>query len=598
MSVYLTDRLSGWQRATLPCAASCQTLSEGIGLMPQRLRRQPHLWLVLVCVAAAALALSIGPVAPTSARASSARAAITSAQCDTQVNDISSKLLPCIQTGDLWNHMKAFQAIADANPGPDGMPSRNSGEPGYKASADYVARLMTQAGYNVTIQTYKFDYFAYTALPVLSEVSPTANDYVVSTDFNPGQSTGTANASSLQPAGGIIIPPTPTSSSSSGCTASDFSGFVAGRIALIQRGACNFGVKVQNAQAAGASGVIIFNEGNPGRTAVLAGSLSDAAGNRIVPAIPVAFTSFDIGSNLLNEYQQAVQNGTALPVMSISIHAVVNPNADDYNVIAESKGGDKNHVLVVDAHLDAIYGAGMLDNASGSATILDIAQKMKNVNPLNKLRFIWFGGEELGLLGSTYYVNNLPSNELSHIGYDLDADVTATPNYIIGVLDPAAPDFFGGTVSNTFPNRVYKASTIARDQAVSYFDAIGLNHEFLSPTGTDAISFNQVGIPASGLLTGQDCCKSQNEVDLFGGSLGNYEGNVPSFDGGCVDNPFLWCDNLSNNDPTVLTFMSKAFATMVIQMAFDTKIMSASNNTVYKKRLPIAAEAGRHSVAQ
>ena len=41
------------------------------------------------------------------------------------------------------------------------------------------------------------------------------------------------------------------------------------------------------------------------------------------------------------------------------------------NVIAESKGGDPNHVLVVDAHLDAIFGAGMLDNASGSATILE-----------------------------------------------------------------------------------------------------------------------------------------------------------------------------------------------------------------------------------
>ena len=116
--------------------------------------------------------------------------------------------------------------------------------------------------------------------------------------------------------------------------------------------------------------------------------------------------------------------------MSLSIHGVVDPNRDDWNVIAESKGGDKNHVLVVDAHLDAIFGAGMLDNASGSATILEIAEKMKNVNPRNKLRFIWFGGEELGLLGSQFYVNNLSSNELSHIGYDLDADVTATPNYL------------------------------------------------------------------------------------------------------------------------------------------------------------------------
>jgi hypothetical protein len=237
--------------------------------------------------------------------------------------------------------------------------------------------------------------------------------------------------------------------------------------------------------------------------------------------------------------------------------------------------------VVVDAHLDAIYGAGMLDNASGSATILDVAQKMKNVNPLNKLRFIWFGGEEIGLLGSVAYVNSLSSTALSHIGYDLDADVTATPNYTIGVLDPAGVDLFGRTVSTKFPNRVYKASTISRDQSINYFNSIGLNHELFSPVGTDAFSFNEVGIPASGLLTGQDCCKDQREVDLFGGFLGNFEGNVPSFDGGCVDNPFLWCDNLSNNDPAVLTFMSKAFANTVVRMAFDTKVMSASNNVVY-----------------
>jgi hypothetical protein len=544
--------------------------------MPQRMR-----WVVLSCVAVAVmLVATITASASTSSR--------RGGNCDTQANDTPSKLIPCIQQKDLWKHMQAFQAIADANPSPaDGMPSRNSGEPGYKASADYVASVMKAAGYDVTLQPYKFTYYAYTAQPVFSEVSPTPHDYPVGVEWNPGQSTGTANAA-LQPAGGIIIPPTQTTSSSSGCTASDFSGFVAGRIALIQRGGCNFGVKVQNAQAAGASGAVIFNEGNPDRTELLNGSLVDAAGNPIIPTIPVAFTSFATGLDLYNQYQQG-----AAPVLKMSIQALVQPNADDWNVIAESKGGDKNHVVVVDAHLDAIYGAGMLDNASGSATILDIAQKMKNVNPLNKLRFIWFGGEELGLNGSSYYVNTLSSNDLGHIGYDLDADVTATPNYIVGVLDPAAPDFFGGTVTNSFPNRVYKASTLARDQAVAYFDSIGLNHEFLAPTGTDAISFNNVGIPASGLLTGQDCCKSQHEVDLFGGYLGNYEGNIPSFDGGCVDNPFRWCDNLSNNDPAVLTFMSKAFATMVVQMAFDTKVMSASNNTVYSKKLPISGETSR-----
>jgi hypothetical protein len=552
--------------------------------MASRVRsRRPHWWVVPLCLAAALLA-------PSSA------GAVSSHGCDARVNDTPRKLVPCIQTADLWNHMKAFQAIADANPSPaDGHPSRNSGEPGYKASVDYVAKLMKQAGYNVTIQPYKFTYYAYINRPSLEQTSPAPHDYALTDDWNPGQSTGTASAD-VQPAGGIVIPPTSTPSSSSGCTMADFNGFTPGRIALIQRGTCNFGVKVLNAQSAGASGVIIFNEGNPGRTGVLSGSLQDSAGNPIIPTIPVAFTSLDIGQRLYNEYQQA-QAGAAPPHLDLSIQALVKPNADDYNVIAETKGGDEDHVVVVDAHLDAIYGAGMLDNASGSATILDVAQKMKKVNPLNKLRFIWFGAEELGLLGSEYYVNNLSPSELSRIGYDLDADVTATPNYLIGVLDPAAPDLFGRTVTATFPDQVYEPSKVSRDQSVAYFDSIGLNHEFLSPVGTDAFSFNAAGIPASGLLTGQDCCKSQEEVNLFGGSVGNYEGNTPSFDGGCVDNPFLWCDNLSNNDPTVLTFMSRAFANTVVRMAFDRSVMWPSGGAGQRPKRSMASKAGRRLAA-
>jgi hypothetical protein len=532
--------------------------------------------LVPLCLVAAGL------LAPTPA------AAVTSAQCDAQVNDTPAKLLPCIQKDDLWNHMQAFQAIADANPGLDGHPSRNSGEPGYLASAQYVKDKMEAAGYDATLQPYKFTYTSFVGTPTWSEVSPTARSFNLVTDWNPGTSNGSADAD-IQPAGGIVLPPTPTSSSTSGCSPDDFTGFTSGRIALIQRGGCNFGVKVQNAEAAGATGVVIFNEGNPGRTAVLSGSLLDADNNPFVPTIPVAFTSFDIGQQLYNQYQAGQP-----PHMTLSIQVVIDPNRTDWNVIAESKGGDKNHVVVVDAHLDAIYGAGMLDNASGSATILDIAEQMKNVTPRNKLRFIWFGGEELGLLGSSFYVNNLTKTQLSHIGYDLDADVTATPNYLIGVLDPAGPDLFGRTVTSTFPNRVYKPSTVARDQAVDYLDSIGKNHEFLSPVGTDAFNFNAVGVPASGVLTGQDCCKTQEEVDLFGGTVGNYEGNLGTFDGGCVDNPFRWCDNITNNDPEVLTFMSRTFANQVVQMAFDNKVMSASNNAVYKPKLPTASGTREH----
>ncbi|MDX6665078.1 MAG: hypothetical protein QOG68_1284, partial [Solirubrobacteraceae bacterium] len=147
--------------------------------------------------------------------------------------------------------------------------------------------------------------------------------------------------------------------------------------------------------------------------------------------------------------------------------------------------------------------------------------------------------------------------------------------------------------------RVYKASTVSRDQSINYFDSINKNHELLSPVGTDAFSFNEVGIPASGLLTGQDCCKSPEEVQLFGGQTGNYEGNLGTTDGGCVDNPFLWCDNLlNNNDPKVLTFMSKAFANTVVRMAFDNNVMSSSDNAVYKQRMASTSSTSRRFVTK
>jgi hypothetical protein len=238
----------------------------------------------------------------------------------------------------------------------------------------------------------------------------------------------------------------------------------------------------------------------------------------------------------------------------------------------------------------------MLDNGSGSMAILDIAQMMKNVNPANHLRFIWFGGEELGLFGSEFYVNNLTSTQASHISYDLDADVFGTPNYIIGVLDPAAPDLFSKQVPETFANKVYKPSQVARDQAIAFFDKAGFNHELISPNGTDAIWFNRIGVPASGLLTGQNCCKTPEEVQLFGGQTGNFEGNLGTTDGGCVDNPFRWCDNWPDNvDADNLTLMSKAMADMVVRQAFNTKIASNSSNTaVYNPKSGIDSDTRAH----
>src|SRR6266513_6536794 len=133
--------------------------------MQERMRwRVMRAWLIPLCVAA-------GLFVPSSA------SAISSAACNARANDTPGKLVPCIQTNDLWNHMKALQQIADANPGPDGHPSRNSGEPGYLASALYVKQKMEDAGYDVRLQPYTFEYSSFVGTPTWSEVSPTAHDF-------------------------------------------------------------------------------------------------------------------------------------------------------------------------------------------------------------------------------------------------------------------------------------------------------------------------------------------------------------------------------------------------------------------------------------
>ena len=241
----------------------------------------------------------------------------------------------------------------------------------------------------------------------------------------------------------------------------------------------------------------------------------------------------------------------------------------DYNVIADSPYGNPRRTIVVDAHLDSIFGAGMLDNASGSASVLEVALAMAKTPTINRLRYIWFGGEELGLLGSQYYTTHLGAAQLQRTAFDVDVDVTATPNFDVLVADPA----LAGN-HDRFPPNVVPESRIGNALFADFFRRGGVVSRAarFGNDGTDSNSFSLVGVANSGILTQQDCCKQPWETALWGGFLGNYEGVIPSFNGGCVDRPHRWCDNLSNNDPFVLELASKAVAHVTFELANDPSV--------------------------
>jgi carboxypeptidase Q len=100
------------------------------------------------------------------------------------------------------------------------------------------------------------------------------------------------------------------------------------------------------------------------------------------------------------------QNRT--PRLRLDVSNKVDGAFDSTNVVGEIKGSDSpNEIVVVGAHLDSNdLGPGALDNAAGSAAVLETARAIKalGLRPRRTVRFVLFTGEEEGMVGSIAYV--------------------------------------------------------------------------------------------------------------------------------------------------------------------------------------------------
>src|SRR4030095_12465777 len=193
------------------------------------------------------------------------------------------------------------------------------------------------------------------------------------------------------------IAPVEPDSATSGCESSDFAGFPRGAVALLRRGTCFMFLKTRNAKAAGASVVLVANEGVPGRTAPIAATLV-----RPGIGIPVLMISSALGSELA----RSARAGTVRVRISLS---VVSKAARAGNV-HDDPPGRKSGVVLLGGHLDSVAnGPGINDNGSGLALVLELARQARRlgVRPAQGLRFAFWGAEELGLVGSSAYVGGL-----------------------------------------------------------------------------------------------------------------------------------------------------------------------------------------------
>lgn len=451
-------------------------------------------------------------------------------ECGIQSNNTTRKLADCVTLDGVQAHLVALQSIADANGG-----MRAAGTPGYDESAAYVSGLLSQAGYAVTVQTFQFRDFRELGASTLEQVTPTPTTYVQGSDFDILGYSGAADITAN------VIPVDldlgSGNSSTSGCESADFAGFPVGTIALLQRGGCEFIVKVENAEAAGAVGVIIFNQGNTiDRLDIFKGSLTAA----YTGGLPAMTATYDLGITLSVQASVTVR-------MATNVSTTVTQTS---NVLAETRDGDAGNVVMVGGHLDSVRdGPGINDNGSSSAALLEVALQMALVKPRNKVRFAWWGAEEVGLIGSTQYLAGLSSAQRAAIALYLNFDMIASPNFVYFVYDPQ--DGNGSTAITKFFQDFYAGRSLPSELAPM-------------PGGSDHTAFSAYGIPIGGVFTGADGVKTDEQAALYGGLSGiEYD---PCY--------HLACDTYNNLSLAALDVNADAIASAVIQFAMSTETVN------------------------
>ena len=494
--------------------------------------------LVIVAVALAAMVFTNAALAQVSQRS-----------CDRRTNNTYQKLTECIRLDQVRAHQAALQAIADANGG-----NRFSGRPGYDASVAYVVDKLEAAGYDVTVQPFNYLAFEVVGPSALQQIAPTPTTYVEGTDFgvitqsDPGDVTANVTPVDLQLGLG--------NTSTSGCEESDWTGFPAGNIALLQRGFCTFEIKAELAAAHGAVGIVIFNQGettDPARQGIPAVTLT--ANN--TSGIPVLGTTYALGAQL------AGTPGLRMRVFANTFRQIL-PTS---NVLAEKTGKNDNNVVMAGAHLDSVLdGPGINDNGSGSAALLEAAEQLANIKPQNTMRFAWWG-EESGLVGSTNYVNGLSQAEKDRIALYLNFDMVGSPNYIFMVYDGDQSSFRLGRRPD--PRRLGSD----RGPFESFYTLKGEPYDDTQFSGrSDYQAFIVNNIPAGGLFTGAEVVKTAEQAAIWGGTVG------AQFDP-CYHAP---CDTFANNNDHALDVNSDAIGFAILTYAYSTETV----NGVPGKRVP------------
>ncbi|MFF0910333.1 M20/M25/M40 family metallo-hydrolase [Microbacterium enclense] len=407
---------------------------------------------------------------------------------------------------DVMTHLTELAEITESYAA-DGYRVWNG--PGYEAAAEYAEQVLEDTGaFTVSRHTFEVPYSEF------GEASLTVDGTTyIGSHFDSSEATDGPYTEALSQ-------PVSADGAHLGCEPADFAAVPAGSIVLVQRGVCTFEQKIDNASAAEAGAVFIYNNARPEAEGVAPGDqlTNVASGPRNTEDSPAATLPQASGETLSALVEAAPADAPVEGTALIEKEFLV---GETFNIIADSIAGDPEDAVVIGAHLDGVAeGPGVNDNASGSAAILALAERIADAEVPNdkRIRLALWGAEEIGLLGSTAYVDDLVQDdpaELARISSYLNYDMIGSENFTVGVYDANRSTFPADGV--TIPEGSAEIERIYTD----YFDAIDqpwIDSEYSGRSDYQAFIDN--GIPSGGLFSGGDDIKTEEEAALFGGTAG------------------------------------------------------------------------------
>ena len=168
-----------------------------------------------------------------------------------------------------------------------------------------------------------------------------------------------------------------------------------------------------------------------------------------------------------------------------------------YNVVADLPGTDlADDIVAVCAHYDSVWaGPGAFDNGGGAAGLMELARVYREKGSRRNLRFIAFGGEEMGIWGSKSYVKNLKSEDTrlkKNDDFKLDGMRSELDRHRFLInLDMMGP-LYGRSSTISFGDSDIAASVRLMANELRYAVAVRENEVYSS----DNMMFNHVGIPS------------------------------------------------------------------------------------------------------